>query len=204
MNSSTKFPAAAFEFGSKAQTLARLGQLISTATVLPVEVFTVARWQADPAAVLAAARRRFGDRRLIVRSSCQREDLQSSSAAGCYESVLDIDGEAALQAAIETVIASYGDGSPEDEVFIQPMARGVRASGVAMTCDPDSGLPYFVVNYTDDGDTAAVTAGASGVRAFTAYKHSGGNWPAALTGLLPLLRELEQLTQKPADRKSVV
>ncbi|SOZ95713.1 hypothetical protein CBM2633_P300008 [Cupriavidus taiwanensis] len=40
------------------------------------------------------------------------------------------------------MFSSYGTLLPSDEVFVQPMAKDIAVSGVVMTCDPESGLPY--------------------------------------------------------------
>lgn len=194
MNTIVEIEFPPFEFDSKARTLQRAGERITTGTVLPLQIFSVEQWRGEGARILAAASARFGAQRLIVRSSCKAEDLMSSSAAGHYVSVLNIEGEQALRAAIEEVIASYHGNAVDDEVFIQPMATGVRACGVAMTRDPDSGLPYYVINYTDDGDTTRVTSGGGRVQAFTSYEHSNAPWPPALAGLRRMLREMQQMT----------
>jgi pyruvate,water dikinase len=92
---------------------------------------------------------------LIVRSSAVGEDSESASAAGQYQSVLNVTSPAALQDAIARVLASYNSpvaaqyrrdftegnqqrrGLPDKSmaVLIQKQVRGVF-SGVAFSRDP--------------------------------------------------------------------
>ncbi|KWE70593.1 hypothetical protein WL77_12415 [Burkholderia ubonensis] len=187
-----------FIFGSKAATLQTLAERIRHGRVLPLVRFSVADWQDAPARLLQSVFDRLGEQPVIVRSSSLSEDAENASAAGCYCSVLNVATAHGLEEAIDRVIASYGQASPKDEVFVQPMAQSVRASGVAMTRDPESGSPYYVINYTVDGDTAAVTGGERNVEAFVAYKTADFVVPPALEGLFPLLRELEQICGRTA------
>lgn len=187
-----------FAFGSKAATLQALASRIRYGRVLPLLRFTVEQWNESPNRILEEARVHFGERPLIVRSSSLAEDTDASSTAGCYCSELNVRGRAALSAAIAQVIRSYGTACAADEVFIQPMAEQVLVSGVAMTSDPNSGLPYYVVNYTMGDDTAAVTSGERSVQGFSAYKKAPVVAPPELEALFPLLQELEQLTGRSA------
>jgi len=96
------------------------------------------------------------------------------------------------------VIGSYGQASDFDEVLIQSMATGVLASGVAMTRDPETGLPYYVVDYVPGHETDGVTAGTGTVHSFVALKSQCGPEPMMLKGLFALLSEVEQLTERDA------
>lgn len=191
----TESLAAPFEFQGKAGTLEALAPLLTAGRVLPLQRFTAARWRSEAALVLAALSRQFGDRPLIVRSSTLAEDQSACSGAGVYVSIADVQGQGGLAQAIDRVVASYGSAADgADEVLVQPMATGVRASGVAMTRDPQTGLPYYVVDYTIGESTDGVTAGGEAVRSFVTLKSAQRAEPAALQGLFALLAELEQLT----------
>ncbi|MDX2223614.1 MAG: PEP/pyruvate-binding domain-containing protein [Rhodospirillaceae bacterium] len=157
---------------TKAQTLAALRALsdhgrLTAAQVLPLAWFTVGAWARDRATLAADIVARFGDGPLAVRSSAVDEDRAGASQAGKYATKLGVTGRAALDSAIDAVIASYGPGaSPDNEVLIQPMLRGVRLSGVAMSRDPATGATYRVIDYAEGGDTTVVTAGQGQVRTF--------------------------------------
>ncbi len=81
------------------------------------------------------------DGAVAVRSSSVAEDGSESSAAGQFESVLDVEGATALVAAVDEVLRSRERAGAPDEaiaVLVQPMVRPDRA-GVAFGVDPVSG-----------------------------------------------------------------
>ncbi|UWF48313.1 PEP-utilizing enzyme [Pseudomonas sp. N3-W] len=190
--------ASPFEFSGKAGTLESLAPFLKTGRVLPLHRFTVRNWRSKPQAILDYCVKRFGDHSLIVRSSSLSEDQDGTSGAGMYDSVGNVRGAVALKQAIEQVIGSYGQASDFDEVLIQSMATGVLASGVAMTRDPETGLPYYVVDYVPGHGTDGVTAGTGTVHSFVALKSQCSSEPLALKGLFALLAEVEQLTERDA------
>jgi len=61
--------------------------------------------------------------------------------------------------------------SSYDEVLIQPMLSDVLISGVAFTCDINTGDPYYVINYSQNGSTSTVTSGNGHLKTFIAYKN---------------------------------
>lgn len=186
--------ASPFEFSGKAGTLESLAPYLKTGRVLPLHRFTVKSWRSKPQAIIDYCVKRFGERPLIVRSSSLAEDRSGVSGAGVYDSVANVHGAAGLKQAIDQVIDSYGHASDYDEVLIQNMAVGVLASGVAMTRDPETGLPYYVVDYVPGHGTDGVTAGTGTVHSFVALKSQCSSEPEALMGLFALLAEVELLT----------
>lgn len=185
-----------FEFHGKADALERLAPLLTKGRVLPLQRFTAEAWHRDRTGILTALNQRFGEDALIVRSSSGAEDQDTLSGAGMYESVSNIRGAAQLAEAIDRVFESYDQEAQHDEVLVQPMALDVRACGVAMTRDPETGLPYYVVEYTLGEGTDGVTSGTEGVHSYVALKSADRSEPAALEGLFGLLAELEDLTQR--------
>lgn len=189
---------AAVALGSKAETLERLAGRLRHGRVLPQVRFTVAKWRSARAAVVSgvtAAPWTLGP--VIVRSSAQAEDSSTESQAGKYTSVANVDGAAALEVAVDRVVASFGDAArPDDQVFVQPMLRDVALAGVAFTRDPNSGGPYLVINYDEtSGRTDAVTSGAgTDLKTFYCTKHRRIGVPARLAEVVHLLDELEALT----------
>lgn len=112
---------------------------------------------------ILAAYRRLGAGPVAVRSSMVGEDAAAASFAGQLESVLDVEGEDALIAAVRTVMASaFGDrlwayfgrngpGRPDAPrpapalaVVVQSMVPAV-VSGVAFSVDPVTCRPGVVV-----------------------------------------------------------
>lgn len=148
-------------FSTKAGTLAALQGVLKSARIAPLRSFTVADWQANQQACVVGIEESLGSPSWIVRSSCGREDGAESSNAGAFLSIPNVDA-AGLEAAVEQVIASYGEAHPIDEVLIQPMLTQVVRSGVAFSHDPNTCAPYRIVNWSEGSDTAAVTAGMGG------------------------------------------
>ena len=107
---------------------------------------------------------------LVVRSSAVGEDSEQATAAGQYETVLNVTSTNVLQQAIAKVTASYDKSSavqyrrdrglPEDAmaVLIQKQIRGVF-SGVAFSRDPITQLSGAVVIEALPGDASQVVSG---------------------------------------------
>lgn len=180
-----------FHFSTKAGTLEALQGRLKTAALPPQVHFAVEDWKADRQRVMDRLLEVFGDRTLVVRSSCRREDSHQSSYAGAFLSLLDVAPEDAGDA-IEQVIGEYGDPEPGDQVLVQPMLSNVIRAGVAFSHDPSTGAPYRIVNWTEDGDTTAVTAGKP-VRTWQQAAMSPGTPPPALGPVLELIEELLEI-----------
>src|SRR5204863_10060027 len=91
--------------GSKAQTLASLAGHLTSASVLPVFSFTVARWQADSAPLVdEILAQPWASDGVIVRSSAAVDDTSTASLAGHFRSVLGVRGASALDVAVRPVI----------------------------------------------------------------------------------------------------
>lgn len=134
-------PLAPTKFGHKAATLGQLrawGYPVPRGYVLPAGD--------DPTALLAIAEP-SPTQPLAVRSSAQDEDTGTASAAGVYQSFLNITDQEALAAAIVRVFSSYGStqarayrqskGLPDQglAVIVQQQVQG-QFSGVAFSRDP--------------------------------------------------------------------
>lgn len=185
-------------FSTKAGTLAALQGLLTSARIAPLQVFTVADLLANQQACLASAVERLGLGPWIVRSSCAREDGSITSNAGAFLSIAGVDATG-LKAAIERVIASYGDAQATDEVLIQPVLTGVVRSGVAFSHDPNTCAPYRVVNWAEGPDTSTVTGGTGG-RVWQQAANSPMPPPQPLAPVITLIEELLSLfDNQPVD-----
>ncbi len=186
-------------FASKADNLQLLHGRLNSAVVLPQCQFRVSQWRADASAVLSQIQQAAWPLMVVRSSSCQ-EDGEQSSAAGEYDSCLNV-APADLTQAIDQVIASMGGAAAhaDDQVFVQPMLSDVAMAGVGFGLDPTNSAPYFVINYDDNsGSTDSVTSGRSNeLKTFYAH-HSSANVPAPLHGVIELLRELAGLFERKA------
>ena len=193
-----------FQFGSKAETLARLDGRLMKCSVPKFQHFDLARWKSDRDAVLAELLDLAdGNGSVIVRSSACNEDGEFYAQAGAFLSVPRVplaDG-AAVASAIDAVFASYQGAvsgeNCEDQVLVQKMIERVSMSGVIFTRELSSGAPYYVVNYDDEtGSTDSVTAGTAYANR-TIYVHRDyGDAVSSkrFSQLIAAVREIEDFT----------
>ena len=102
----------------------------------------------------------------MVRSSALNEDTHTSSLAGNYASILNVDIKSsdAIRKAINEVSDSYLKGNQlqdqDNQILIQPQLKGVKMSGVLFTKDLETSAPYYTVNYDISDKTDTITSGA--------------------------------------------
>ena len=146
---------------SKAKTLEDLSGVIEDVNILPLYRFYVSEFKENELAILNHIQGMF-DGDLIVRSSSANEDNLNTSAAGIFDSVLNvnINSNLDIKIAINKVVSSYGTQvNDKDEVFVQPMLKNVCMSGVVFSADLDTLSSYYIVNYDESGSTSTVTSG---------------------------------------------
>ena len=182
-----------FVFGTKAQTLERLRNILSKSSILPLKYFNVIEYKKSPDKIISDILNQFSCD-LIVRSSSFSEDCINGSNAGHYESILNVKPNACeLKKAIESVINSYVDIGQKDEVLVQPMLKNIKYSGVVFTCDIDTMAPYYTVNYATGNDTSVITSGRLNEHKTTIvykkHKIVGG----LLAKLLSATKEIEKI-----------
>lgn len=172
---------------TKAETLERLKPLLKKAVVLDLIYFTIDDWENDPNKIRALiSKKNWSDKPLVVRSSAKSEDCKTQSNAGGYKSVLDVRGEARIDAAISKVIDSFGEKRQrDDQILIQPMLESVSMAGVIFTADLDTLAPYYIVSYDPRGSTESVTSGeTSKIKTYIYFKN------APLQAQDPILKKL--------------
>lgn len=191
-----------FRFGNKAQTLERLGPLVTKSLIPEFVYFSVAEWHSEPEELLLRVARIFGEQTVIVRSSALDEDGSEYANAGLYDSIPDVPATDAttLTSAIDTVISSYDKvhkrEDSTDHILIQVMINQVVMSGALFTHDLTTGSPYYVINYDDQsGRTDTVTSGNEYSNR-TLYVHRGSVsalYSQRFKSLIAAVEELEQL-----------
>jgi len=187
---------AKFILGTKAETLSRLRGMVRHAVIQDQVAFSVSDWLTCPELLLQEIINNFGQQRLVVRSSARSEDSFHASNAGGYDSVLNVTAGPGLIAAIKQVISSYGEANANDQVLIQPLVTDVRISGVVLTRTLEHGAPWYVINYETNGDTEAITSGASDDHHTLFLRRNTRAAPLPdnrLGGLVEALHEIEAL-----------
>ncbi|HEY0841669.1 PEP-utilizing enzyme [Methylotenera sp.] len=187
----------AFKFGTKAETLWNLKDLVTEALVPEIYFFTRDQWSTAKLAILDEIHQQFGNSTLAVRSSGLNEDGANSSMAGAFLSNLNVhSGDCdELTLAIEQVLQSMS-GNPRDQVLVQPMISDIEVSGVIMTFDMVNGAPYFCIDFDDEsGRTDVVTSGNGIHKSLFVYRdaHSSLIRSPRIAQFLSLARELEAI-----------
>ncbi len=165
---------------TKAEMLLDLRQHITDLNILPIYVVSSKAFKKSNRREIDAVIMFADGHKLIVRSSSVNEDTNEYSNAGKFESILNVEPTAvAIEEALVSVYESYGRGQIEEsgdfneEILVQPMLEDVIKSGVIFTRDIDTNAEYYIANYYEGSDTAAVTGGESNsLRTFVSYKHS--------------------------------
>jgi phosphohistidine swiveling domain-containing protein len=180
--------------GTKADTLSRLSPLLRKSHILPLVSFTYDQWKEDPNHILTCLfKNGWAADSLIVRSSRTTEDSEGQSQAGAYKSICGLMGYKETADAIRDVFDSYEAKIGQDQVLVQPELRNMIASGVACLCDPNSGAPYRVVNWTTQPQNGSVTSGnAPNMKTwYLVSYHTRSNPPAEF--LTPLVYTMDEL-----------
>lgn len=181
-------------FGTKAETLKRLQDKVTTAEILPQFAFTVEEWLTNREKCIEASVS-VGDN-LIVRSSSISEDTLKESKAGHYLSIPEVRGREMLEQAIGQVITSYQSTDPKNQVLVQPMLTDIRICGVAFTRDPGTQGDYYVINYDITGSAQGITSGSSQQQEtclYYCYKNKPYFENEDISKIVACLQELEEI-----------
>ena len=108
------------EFSTKAETLASLSGLLTSARILPLVYFSFEEWKSKRGECIDRIASRLNVEVYIVRSSCRMEDSAEESCAGAFLSIPRVI-KSELESAIDDVFSSYPAISDDDQVLVQPM-----------------------------------------------------------------------------------
>jgi phosphohistidine swiveling domain-containing protein len=183
-------------FTSKTDVLKFLQRKIKKSKIEKLYNFTVENWNQDSNEIMKEIQKKF-KATIIVRSSAIGEDSEESSHAGSYESVLNIDPKSKnqIKKAINKVIKSYKDKENYflgNEILIQNQTNKVILSGVIFSRIPESGSPYYLINFERSSRTDGVTKGLSNntIKLFRHIKKS--NIPKEWKNLILSIKEIEK------------
>jgi len=191
-----------FRFGTKAETLQTLENLVTNSKVLNQVTFTVKDYSEKKKFIMHRISNELSCDFLVVRSSALNEDSFLSSMAGKYKSVLKIPSDNAeeIQKSIAHIIDSYKiDNQSQndfDQVLVQPFLIDVRMSGVVFTKDLQTNSPYYTVNYDISNNTESVTSGCGvKLRTFMCYrKYTTEINDDDMKKVITAVQEIESLT----------
>ena len=115
-------------FSSKAITLKLLKKNIKKSKIQKLYYFNVNDWMDNPKSILQKIQTKFSNSYIIVRSSALDEDSLTSSRAGYYDSVLNVNSKSkqAISSAINHVINSYkksNNSNQENQILVQEQAK---------------------------------------------------------------------------------
>ena len=137
---------------SKSSTLKFLKKTLKKSKIEKIYDFTVFDWNKDQKIIIKNIQKKFPKQKIIIRSSALDEDSIKNSLAGNYESILNIDTNSIskIKNGINRVKKSYikkGNNNSNNLILIQTQSQNIQFSGVVFTRSPDSGSPYFIINY---------------------------------------------------------
>ena len=182
-----------YQFGTKAQNLNNLFNVITSAKVLPSIIIPAYKRKEKLHDVVSEIRRlEWGDS-IIVRSSSRNEDRTVSSNAGAYISVPWVPSNdlMAVEKALEQVALSMPNA--DDELLIQPMLKDLKIVGVATTVDKDNLSPYYCIEYDAKGRHDSITGGSEGSETQTFFLFRDKECPniKPFKDIIGMLKELE-------------
>ena len=186
-----------FLFKTKADTLKQLVKLVERSKIEKIYVFTVEEWQSSQITILKYISNNF-NKKIIVRSSAVGEDSATSSQAGSYESILNVNASSKreISNAINSVISSYkikNNRNNQNQILIQSQTLNIVISGVVFTRTPDVGSPYFVINFEEGKLTTGVTKGSIGNTTKIFRKINHKLIPQKWANLIVSIKEIEKI-----------
>ena len=151
-------------FSSKSSTLKFLYKNLKKSKIEKIYDFSVQDWNQNQKNIIKDIQKKFSSSEIIIRSSALGEDSIKKSQAGNYDSILNIDTSLThkIKNGVNCVIKSYikkGNTNTNNLILIQTQSKNIIFSGVVFTRSSDSGLPYFIINYEENGSTVGVTKG---------------------------------------------
>jgi glutamine kinase len=185
-------------FTSKGDVLKLLSSKVKLSKIEEIFIFTVNEWIENQEETLKQIKNKFKNNLIVIRSSALDEDSIFKSGAGNYESVLFINPilEKQIIKAITTVVNSYkfkGNFNKKNQIVVQKQTLNSIINGVVFTRTPESGSPYYVINFNENNNTESVTKGEKSnvVKIFKNINQS--NIEKKWRKLIQVVKELEEI-----------
>tara|TARA_Y100001936_G_scaffold20267_1_gene17351 strand:- start:10783 stop:13200 length:2418 start_codon:yes stop_codon:yes gene_type:complete len=188
-----------YNFTSKSDTLEYLSKNITKSKIEPLISFTINDWKHDKSKILEKLCKQFKKQKVVVRSSALGEDTIETSNAGVFTSILNVmPSRNTLQKSIDHVINSYHKKKHfnlNNQVIVQRQSTCIKTSGVIFTRIPDTGAPYYIINYEDGKNTDSVTKGLIGNSVKISRSTSMTKIPTKWRKLLYAIKEIELILE---------
>jgi glutamine kinase len=185
-------------FTSKADVLKLLSSKVKLAKIEEIFIFSVNEWTENQKKILKQIKNKFKNNLIVIRSSALDEDSIFKSGAGNYESILFVNPtlEKQIISAITTVVNSYkfkGNFNKKNQIIVQKQTLDSIINGVIFTRTPESGSPYYVINFNENNNTESVTKGEKSnvVKIFKNIDQN--NIEKKWRKLIQVVKELEQI-----------
>ena len=153
-------------YKSKSCVLEFLQKKLHKSRIEKLFYFQIQDWENNQKQIIEKIQNTFS-KKIIVRSSAIGEDSVYDSGAGAYLSIQNVNPTSKKQVtnSITSVINSYEEKQNfnlKNEVLIQTQSTDIMTSGVIFTRTPETGSPYYVINFDKGTSTVGVTAGSIG------------------------------------------
>ena len=151
---------------TKGHTLKNLENKIQIFLIPKSFIFSVSDWKKNKQNIINNIKKKF-KKKIILRSSTTFEDNDKQSAAGAFDSFLNINvnNTKEITKSIEKIINSYKKKIKKissQQILVQEMIQKIKMSGVIFTGDDLGYNHYYSINYDDiTGRTDTVTSGNS-------------------------------------------
>jgi glutamine kinase len=159
---------------TKGNTLKTLENKIELFLTPKSVIFNISQWINHKQNIINTIKTKF-KKKIIFRSSTTFEDTNKQSAAGAFDSVLNINAknDQEIIKSINKVIKSYKKKIKkisEQQILVQEMIQNIKMSGVIFTGNNLGYKNYYTINYDDvTGRTDTVTSGNTAYSNKTLY-----------------------------------
>ncbi|EDZ60378.1 hypothetical protein PB7211_701 [Candidatus Pelagibacter sp. HTCC7211] len=159
---------------TKGNTLKTLENKIELFLTPKSVIFNISEWIDHKQNIINTIKTKF-KKKIIFRSSTTFEDTNKQSAAGAFDSVLNINAknDQEITKSINKVIKSYKKKIKkisEQQILVQEMIQNIKMSGVIFTGNNLGYENYYTINYDDvTGRTDTVTSGNTAYSNKTLY-----------------------------------
>ena len=118
--------------------------------------------------IILNIKKKFKNKKIIIRSSSLSEDNENLSNAGKYLSISNLRSDSKfIEQSIVKVINKFD--SQKDQILVQEFIDKTEMSGVIFTREANYNSPYYIINYDNSGKTDLVTSGKNDTTMQTEY-----------------------------------